>query len=73
MSEVDLEVVRANIEKDLRSKVRRGLVTLTTECLGPAGLPFFGALGIDAHTKLLEIFIDEAKQLLAPYQEDTDA
>lgn len=68
MAEVDLKAVENRIEAVLRNKVRRGIVSITADCLGAVDMTLLTALGVDAKSKLLQIFLEEIKQVL----EDTD-
>lgn len=67
----ELDDVKASIEKTLRQKVRRGVVALLAECLGSHDLNLLCVLGVDGKDRLLQIFVEEATQLMN--QGGTDA
>ena len=73
MTDEELRQIEVALDKEFRVKVRATLFTLTVDCLGSPRVQLLSVLGIDANEKLLQIFTDEAKQLLSVHKEDADA
>lgn len=61
---VDLNLVKQRIEDDMRQRARRGLVSAIAQCLGGHEMQLLASLGVDGNEKLLQIFVEEATNLL---------
>lgn len=64
LPQADLDATKDKILKDLRDTVRRALFQTTAECLGSPNLTILAALGVDAESTLLHIFLEETNLLL---------
>ena len=71
MTPAELEIIAKRLEDDLRGGIRRRIVTLTAESLASPPVMLLASLGVDVNEKLLQIFIQEATNLLS--KEGTDA
>ena len=59
-----LDQTKQKIESVLRQRARQALVRTLGEAMGGQELQILTALGVDGNEKLLQIFIEEASQLL---------